>query len=50
MIGFVFCSVMTDCFAGCAKCVELEEQLKMKLEVIKQLKEGMTLNTLLQIT
>lgn len=34
----------SHCFAGCAKCVELEEQLKMKSEEIKQLKEGMTLN------
>lgn len=34
----------SHCIAGCAKCVELEEQLKTKSEEIKKLKEGMSLN------
>lgn len=38
----------SNCVAGCAKCVMLEEQLEIKSEEIRRLKEGTT-STLLQM-
>ena len=40
--GLTLSSVMCDshCISGCAKCAVLEQQLEMKSEEIKRLKEG----------